>query len=215
VELSKLAKEVPDHYRVLVLVAAVLGLRWGEAIGLRVRDVDFMRRTVTVAQVVEELAGHMRVVPEAKTRSSLRTLSAPSFLMDELAGHLANHRPGVVGANIDTESLIFLGPRGGILRRRFGERILKPAAARAGLPDSLTFHGLRHSAVTAMADAGVPYNVTQARAGHATARMTMELYSHRTSDGDRAAAEALQQYFGGAFSSESGTGVARSDSGPE
>ena len=33
----------------------------------------------------------MRVVPEAKTPSSLRTLAAPLFLMDELAGHLANH----------------------------------------------------------------------------------------------------------------------------
>jgi integrase len=149
-ELSNLVKEVPGHYRVLVLVAAVLGLRWGEAIGLRVRDVDFMRRTVTVAQVVEELAGHMRVVPEAKTRSSLRTLSAPLFLMDELAGHLANHRPSIVGSNIDPDSLIFLGPRGGLLRRRFGERILKPAAERVGLPSGLTFHGLRHSAVTAM-----------------------------------------------------------------
>jgi integrase len=212
-ELSDLVTELPGHYRVIVLVAAVLGLRWGEAIGLRVRDVDFMRRTVTVAQVVEELAGHMRMVPEAKTRSSLRTLSAPFFLMDELASHLANHRSGVVGSNIDPDSLIFLGPRGGVLRRRFGERILRPAAVRAGLPPSLTFHGLRHSAVTAMADAGVPYNVTQARAGHATARMTMELYSHRTSEADRAAAEALQQHFEEAFSFESGTGVARSDSG--
>ena len=214
-ELSKLVKEVPNHYRVLVLVAAVLGLRWGEAVALRVRDVDFMRRTVTVAQVVEELAGHLRVVPEAKTRSSLRTLSAPVFLMDEIAAHLANYRTEIVGSNIDPDSLIFLGPRGGVLRRRFGERILKPAAERAGLPSTLTFHGLRHSAVTAMADAGVPYNVTQARAGHSTARMTMELYSHRTSEGDRAAAEALQQHFGAAFSTESGTGVARSDSGTE
>lgn len=145
-ELSNLAKEMPDHYRALVLLAAVSGLRWGEAIGLRVRDVDFMRRTVTVAQVVEELAGHMRVVPEAKTRSSLRTLSAPSFLMDELASHLADHRSGIVGANIDPDSLIFLGPRGELLRRRFGERILKPAAARAWLPPSLTFHGSEHYA---------------------------------------------------------------------
>ena len=42
-----------------------------------------------------------------------------------------------------------------------------------------------------MADAGVPYNVAQARAGHSTARMTMELYSHRTTAADRVAAEAL------------------------
>jgi integrase len=85
-------KEVPEHYRALVLVGAVLGLRWGEAVGLRVRDVDFMRHTVTIAQTVEELSGHMRIVPEAKTRSSLRTLAVPVFLMDELTRHLQQHR---------------------------------------------------------------------------------------------------------------------------
>jgi integrase len=91
-ELAALVKEVPEHYRALVLVGAVLGLRWGEAVGLRVRDVDFMRHTVTIAQTVEELSGHMRVVPEAKTRSSLRTLAVPVFLMDELTRHLQQHR---------------------------------------------------------------------------------------------------------------------------
>jgi hypothetical protein len=81
-----------------------------------------------------------------RRRAPACTVSAPVFLMNELAGHLANHRPGVVGSNIDPDSLIFLGPRGRLLRRRFGERILKPAAERAGLPSSLTFHGLRHIA---------------------------------------------------------------------
>ncbi len=62
-ELAALVTEVPEHYQALVLVGAVLGLRWGEAVGLRVRDVDFMRHTVTIAQTVEELSGRMRVVP--------------------------------------------------------------------------------------------------------------------------------------------------------
>src|SRR6185437_10603156 len=39
--LVELADALPDHYRALVLTGAVLGLRWGEAIGLRVRDIDF------------------------------------------------------------------------------------------------------------------------------------------------------------------------------
>jgi len=209
-ELAALVKEVPEHYQALVLVGAVLGLRWGEAVGLRVRDVDFMRHTVTIAQTVEELLGHMRVVPEAKTRSSLRTLAVPVFLMDELTRHLQQHRQDVIGQYVDPDALIFVGPRGGTLRRRFSERILRPAGERAGISTSLTFHSLRHCAVTAMADAGVPYNVTQARAGHSTARMTMELYSHRTTAADRVAAEALQAHFGEAFVAGSGTGVARS-----
>ena len=144
-----------------------------EAVGLRVRDVDFMRHSVTIAQSVEELSGHMRIVPEAKTRSSLRTLAVPVFLTDELTRHLQQHREDVIGEYVDPDALIFVGPRGGTLRRRFGESILRPAGERAGFSTSLTFHSLRHCAVTAMADAGVPYNVTQARAGHSTARMTM------------------------------------------
>jgi integrase len=184
----------------------VLGLRWGEAVGLRGRDIDFLRRTVTVAQVVEELAGKLTIVAEAKTKASLRSLSAPPFLLDAIARHLAEHRGGV---GIDPGALVFVGPRGGVLRRRFGERILRPAVKRAELPPGLTFHALRHAALTTMADAGVPYNVTQGRAGHATARMTMEVYSHRTTDADRAAADALEAHFGKAFSGGSGPSVAR------
>ena len=96
-ELEKLASEVPGRYRALVLVAGILGLRWGEAVGLRVGDIDFLRRTVTVSQVVEETAGHIAVVRGAKTDAGLRTLSAPAFLVDELARHLAEYRQIVAG----------------------------------------------------------------------------------------------------------------------
>ncbi len=78
-ELERLASQMPPRFQALVLVAGVLGLRWGEVAGLRVRDVDFLRRTVTVAQVIEETAGHLAVVSEAKTPAGLRTLSAPAF----------------------------------------------------------------------------------------------------------------------------------------
>lgn len=57
-EVERLAGAIAPRYRALVLVAAVAGLRWGEAVALRVRDIDFLRRTLTVAQVVEEVAGH-------------------------------------------------------------------------------------------------------------------------------------------------------------
>ena len=110
VELDQLADAVPSRYRALILVAGVLGLRWGEAVGLRVRDVDFLRRTVTVAQTVEEVGGQLRPVTEAKTRSSLRTMATPPFLIDVLADHLSVHRAGAQG---DLDALVFVGPRGG------------------------------------------------------------------------------------------------------
>lgn len=205
--LAELADALPGHYRVLVLTGAVLGLRWGEAIGLRVCDIDFPRRIVTVAGSVKELAGHLSLEPDAKTDQSLRSLAAPAFLIDELARHLALYRGS---PDADSKALVFVGPKGGVLRRRFVERILRPTAERvraeaiaegrvASVPNGLTFHALRHVAVTAMADAGVPYNVTQRRAGHSTARMTMERYSHRSTEADKAAAVALQAHFAGAL----------------
>jgi len=221
--LSELADALPGHYRALVLTGAVLGLRWGEAIGLRVCDIDFPRRTVTVAGTIKELAGHLTLEPDAKTEQSLRTLVAPAFLVDELALHISTYRDN---PDADSEDLVFVGPKGGVLRRRFVVRVLRPAAERAraeaiaaggvpGVPEGLTFHALRHFAVTAMADAGVPYNVTQRRAGHSTARMTMERYSHRSTDADKDAAKALDRYFSEAFSERSGTDGARRATGTD
>jgi integrase len=166
---------------------------------------------------VKELAGHVTLETEAKTERSLRTVAVPDFLIDELAQHLALYRGN---PDADSESLVFVGPRGGVLRRRFVERVLRPAAGRVRAdavaqgrthtaPSGLTFHALRHVAVTAMADAGVPFNVTQRRVGHSTARMTMERYSHRSSEADRSAAGALHRHFCEAFAPRSGTQVAR------
>jgi integrase len=193
--LVELVEQTPSIYKALVLTAGVLGLRWGEAVGLRVRDVDFERRTVTVAQVVEELAGQLRIVADAKSRAALRTMTVPVFLMDVLAWHLTTHR---ADAASDPDALIFIGPRGGVLRRRFGERVLQPAAARAGL-GGFTFHALRHAAVSALVDGGVHPRVMAARAGHGTARLTLELYAHVSDSADRDAAATLQDRFGSFF----------------
>lgn len=191
-DLERLASEVPSRYRALILVGGVLGLRWGEAVGLRVRDVDFLRRTVTVAQVVEETAGRLEIVSEAKTAAGLRTLNAPAFLIDELADHLAVHRRDVAAFD---DALIFVGPRGGVLRRRFADRVFAPAVKRAKLDPSLTFHGLRHAAITTMVELGVHPRVMQGRAGHATAKLTMELYAHVPEEADRQTAEALERLY--------------------
>jgi integrase len=51
--------EVGQQYRVLVLVLAFCGLRWGEAAGLKVGRVDLLRRRLTVAETLSEVGGHL------------------------------------------------------------------------------------------------------------------------------------------------------------
>ena len=194
-QLRRLVNELPGHYQTLVLTSGVLGLAWEEVIALRVRDIDFERRTITVAQTVEELAGHLAIVPEGKRPARLRTMAVPTFLLDHISRHLAKYR---AAESTDPDALIFVGPKGGILRRRFGERILRPAVAKAGL-DGLTFHGLRHAAASSLVDVGVHPRVMAARIGHGTVKTTMEVYARASNSADHEAASLLQKRFGEAF----------------
>ena len=189
-QLLALSGAVPARFGALVLLAGVAGLRWGEAVGLRIGDVDFLRRTITVAQTVEEVGGHVRVVAQTKSRSSKRTFGVPPFLVERLAQHIAEHRPGAAPAD-----LLFVGSRGQILRRSFQRRFLRPAAEASGLSSELTFHGLRHVATTLLVLNGEHPKVIQARLGHADPTMSMGVYAHVPDDLDRAAAGRLEELF--------------------
>lgn len=189
-ELLHLAGAMPPRYRALVLLAGTVGLRWGEAIGLRVGDVDFLRRTLSVRQTVEEVSGHVRVVPATKSEAGKRTFALPAFLVDELAAHVAVHRPGA-----GPDDLVFLGPKGGILRRSFEARVFKPSVESAGLPENLTFHGLRHVATTLMITNNEHPKVIQHRLGHADPAMSLGVYGHVPDDLDQAVAGRLDALF--------------------
>lgn len=189
-ELLGFARAMPPRYRALVLLAGTVGLRWGEAIGLRVTDVDFLRRRLSVRQTVEEVGGHVRVVAATKSEAGKRTFALPGFLVDELAAHIAAHRPGA-----GPDALVFLGPKGGILRRSFEARVFKPAVEAAGLPSTLTFHGLRHVATTLMIVNNEHPKVIQHRLGHADPAMSLGVYGHVPDDLDQAAAVRLDDMF--------------------
>ena len=82
---------------------------------------------------------------------------------------------------------MFVGPKGGVLRRAFEQRTFKPAVASAGLPSALTFHGLRHVAATLMVANNEHPRVIQHRLGHTDPTLSMGLYAHVPDDADRAA----------------------------
>jgi integrase len=142
-ELQRLADATPAEYRPMIYLAGVLGLRWSEIAGLRVGRLDFLRGTLAVVETCAEVEGRV-MFADVKTAASRRTLALPPFLVELLAAHLAARgRPG-------PEELVFVAPEGGPLRRTlFRTRVFDPAKRAAGLDDSVTFHGLRHSAVGA------------------------------------------------------------------
>jgi integrase len=183
---SALAEDVPERYRALVVVGFGLGLRQGEAFGLRLDHIDFLRRTVRIdQQVILPESGPPEIGP-LKTSASYRTLPLPDVVGEALARHLARFKPGQFG-------LIFANENGEAIRRnRFNDGVLEPAVKR--LKFEATFHDLRHFYASALIFAGQSVKVVQARLGHKSAMVTLDTYGHlwpNDEDGSRKAIDGL------------------------
>jgi integrase/recombinase XerD len=76
---------------------------------------------------------------------------------------------------------LFLNVRGGALSRQSAWVILRAAAERAGLPDEVSPHTLRHSFATHLLDGGADVRVVQELLGHASVTTT-QVYTLVTVD---------------------------------
>lgn len=161
-----------------VLVAASTGMRRGEVLALRWKDIDLERATLQVAQVVEQTKGGISL-KEPKTDRSRRTIALPARLVAELRRHrkeLAELRLRL-GLGKDERDLAFPTWDGAMRSPRpFSKEFAREADA-AGV-GHVTFHGLRHTHITHLLRSGVPVHVVSARAGHANPAVTLNIYAH-------------------------------------
>jgi integrase len=190
-ELARLVEAIPDRYQVMVYCAVVLGLRFSEVAGLRVREVDTLRGMLSVAETVTRDAQGRPVFGPPKSEASRRTLAIPAALTEVLAKHLVLR--GLTGA--DADALVFTAPAGGPIRyANWRNRVWLPACRTVGL-SGLGFHDLRRANATALVRLGVDVKTAQQRLGHSDVRMTIGLYAQAEKPADRAAADRLGQLF--------------------
>lgn len=171
---GKLLPEIPDRYRALVATAAYTGLRWGECVGLYWETIDLEARRLRVVRVLVEVSGEITVKPFPKSRAGRRTVPVPPAL----AAILAEHRQ-----TFPSPELVFTNSIGGpVGRTSFRTRIWKPAIRRAGLPERLRFHDLRHSYATWLVSDGLPPNIVQRIMGHEDVTTTLSIYTDVPAD---------------------------------
>lgn len=184
-ELSEL---VPRRYRVLILFAAFVGLRWGELIAISLRDLDLDNGLVRVSRKFAELQNGQRVAGPPKSEAGFRTVALPPIVVAELRRHLREFPPA------DEDSPIFVGPKGATLRRNNFHRTVRWAEVTkaAGLPAGFHFHDLRHTGNTLTAASGASTRELMHRLGHASMRAAL-IYQHATSERDREIAKALEK----------------------
>jgi integrase len=167
----------------LVLLLAYTGLRWGEAIGLQVKDLDMLRRRINVARNAVEIGGVIEVgTPKNHNR---RSVPFPEFLAPLLARQCeGKNRHGLVfsdkyGQHIK-RTRVSEGSRSWFLT----------ALSTAGLP-KMTFHDLRHTAASLAVSVGANVKAVQRMLGHASAAMTLDTYADLFDDDLNAVADRL------------------------
>ncbi len=175
-----------ERLEALYSVALALGLRLGEALGLRWQDVDFEHRTLTVAQALARIGSKRFGAPgtlqfvEPKTKRSRRTIVAPEGTLRALKTHRARQAQERLAAGADWRDLglVFTTRVGTPFGPRDAELDFKRILEKAGLPGKIRFHDLRHSAASLLLAQGVEMRVIMELLGHSTITLTADTYSH-------------------------------------
>jgi integrase len=171
---------------VLYLTAAMSGLRQGELLALRWRDVDWLAGRLRVRQTL--VRGEFGA---PKSRRSSRSVP----LADRVAAALDEHCKGSLYPRDD--DLVFCHPQLGVPLDR--SKLLKrfKTAARAARLGNVRFHDLRHTFGTRMAAAGVPMRTLQEWMGHRDFKTTLIYADYAPSAQER---EFVERAFGDASS---------------
>ena len=172
------SRESGDRLHALWVLLATTGMRRGEAIGLRWKDVDLDKGRLSVVQTITQTRSKV-MIGEPKTSSGRRSIA----LDDATVGVLRDHRKAMleermlVGPDFSDEGLVFHHPDGACLRP---DAVSAQFVRRVGQYDlpRLTLHGLRHTWATLALEQGIHPRVVQERLGHSTIAITLGIYSH-------------------------------------
>ena len=163
------------RYAALVFMGAWLGPRWNEAIGLRICDLDMLRREVTFGRLVVNQNGSTTFTERGSKTDDWRTVPAPRQVIDMLAEHITHY----VDDAADRKAFLFTTRQGTHPLRSNFARELRKAADRAGLTGRrVTWLTMRHTAASLMFDSGMTLFEVQQRLGHKDPTLTARVYTH-------------------------------------
>ncbi|NMM17635.1 MAG: site-specific integrase [Cellulomonas sp.] len=196
-EVGRLLAEVRGtRYEAILTFIAATGVRKGEALALTWPDVDFAGEQIKIRATLARIQGKL-VSSSPKTTRSRRTLP----LTPGMAALLKTCRANQLAEQDHAQSLwqeggfVFTTETGTPLEPRNVLRALTSAASRAGLT-GVSVHTLRHSAATAMLEAGVHLKAVSEILGHSDIRITGDVYGHVSTEVAKAAMDSLSKSLG-------------------
>lgn len=188
-----------DRLEALWITLLSLGLRRGEALGLKWSDYDKTTRTLSISRNLKKEGSNV-VVGDLKTVTSRRIIPLPTFVAEALDAHRRAQiaekaellRSGIVWPDSD---IMFATSWGLHLHPDYVSKRFKSLAQDAKLGD-WHLHELRHSAASFMLTKGVALEVVADILGHSSIRITKDTYGHLTTEHLKVGAAAMDSLFG-------------------
>jgi integrase len=182
-----------DSLSPLWLLYLTTGFRRGEALGLRWRDVDWARATLTVKQQVV-LRGGAPAISEPKSKAARRTIEVDPVTM----GYLETHHEKQTALRKEARSwqahdLVFCTALGTPISPANLYRQFNPIVKASGVYAGLSIHDCRHSHATHLIVAGVPITEVSRRLGHSKVSITVDVYGHLLADRESRVTSSIQE----------------------
>lgn len=181
-----------NRLRAAFVVLATTGMRRGEVLGMRWRDLDSYAAQLSIVQTLTTVKWEP-IITQTKTQRSRRTIYLDTFTVDALRDHRRRQREEQIAAGPawdKSNDLVFRDELGRLVHPDWFSREFNHLVQIAGLP-RIRLHDLRHTYATLALKTGVHPKIVSERLGHATVGITLDLYSHVTPGIARDAAQAV------------------------
>ena len=161
-QIQKVKDNIDHPFGLFAYFILYSGLRRGEALALKYKDIDFNNKTISVNKSVFYI-GNQPNIKSPKTEAGNRKV----ILLDCLADVLPKGKPN---------ELIFKNQHGEIIRNAHFNRLWQKYQKDAGI--TITPHQLRHAFATILFEAGIDVKDAQELLGHTTIQVTRDIYTH-------------------------------------
>ena len=174
----KINQDIDSRYYTTFFLAIYTGMRKGEILALRWRDIDFERNVIQITRTFSWVDGEAKFL-DAKTSHAYRSITIPRDVKVQLMRHRESQdqEKQLYADSYRDYDLVVARRDGEPLRPSSLHKQWRQAVKRAGLPP-IRFHDLRHTHASLLLLQGVHPKVVSERLGHSNISITFNTYSH-------------------------------------
>ncbi|RUS47669.1 tyrosine recombinase XerC [Cohnella sp. AR92] len=194
------AQSEPYHWRMMITIALMTGMRRGELLGLEWKHIDWKNGIIEVSQTLVHASKGEIIIKEPKTKNGKRKLALSASVLEELReyyAYRAKERDKLGDAWNGKDKLgrewnfVFSNADGTPFHHHSPNQWFRLFLEGNGLR-RIRFHDLRHTSATLLISQGVHAKIISERLGHGNITTTMNIYGHALRSADQSAADKLE-----------------------